>query len=148
MLRLARADLGPEAVLDLDQELIVALECRTCHTVDRILKPLSEVSLRAAHCPSCGQLRETHMIHRITGEEDFLDQTLASVGVPPLHIVRAHNGLEYRFYELTGDLGEALHFHHFEGGRTADGRRIRLGGEVRSPEPVRSAGRRRVVFKD
>jgi adenylyltransferase/sulfurtransferase len=148
MLRLARADLGPEAVLDLDQELIVALECRTCHTVDRILRPLSEVSLRAAHCPSCGQLRETHMIHRITGEEDFLDHTLASVGVPPLHILRAHNGLEYRFYELTGDLGEALHFHHFEGGRTGDGRGIRLGGEVRSPEPVRSAGRRRVVFKD
>jgi adenylyltransferase/sulfurtransferase len=149
MLRLARADLGPEAVLDLDQELIVALECRTCHTVDRILRPLSEVSLRAAHCPSCGQLRETHMIHRITGEEDFLDHTLASVGVPPLHILRAHNSLEYRFYELTGDLEEALHFHHFEGGRSGDGRRIRLGGEVGSPEPARSASRRqRVVFKD
>ena len=89
------------------------------------------------------------MIHRITGEEDFLDHTLASVGVPPLHILRAHNGIEYRFYELTGDLEEALHFHHFEGGRSGDGRRIRLGGEVGSPEPARSASRRqRVVFKD
>jgi len=31
-----------------------------------------------------------------------------------LHIVRAHNGVQYRFYELTGDLPEALHFRHFE----------------------------------
>ena len=50
----------------------------------------------------------------ITGEENFLHRTLASVGVPPLHIIRAHNGEEYRFYELTGDLPDALHFRHFE----------------------------------
>jgi hypothetical protein len=31
-----------------------------------------------------------------------------------LHILRAQNGVEYRFYELTGDLSEALHFRHFE----------------------------------
>jgi hypothetical protein len=28
--------------------------------------------------------------------------------------VRAHNGVQYRFYELTGDLQDSLHFHHFE----------------------------------
>ena len=28
--------------------------------------------------------------------------------------MRAHNGVQYRFYELTGDLPEALHFRHFE----------------------------------
>jgi len=148
MLRLARADLGDQAVLDLDQELVVALECRTCRTVDRVLRPLAEVSLRAADCPSCGQTREAHMAHRITGEEDFLDRTLASVGVPPLHILRAHNGFEYRFYELTGDLAEALHFGHFEGGRRGEGKRIRLGAEIRHPENARPVRRQRVVFKD
>ena len=88
------------------------------------------------------------MTHRITGEEDFLDRTLASVGVPPLHILRAHNGFEYRFYELTGDLAEALHFSHFEGGRRGEGRRIRLGAEIRHPASARPARRQRVVFKD
>jgi hypothetical protein len=34
--------------------------------------------------------------------------------VPSLHIIRAHNGVEYRFYELTGDLPDALHFRHYE----------------------------------
>jgi adenylyltransferase/sulfurtransferase len=148
MLRLARADLGHQAVLELDQELIVALECRVCGTYDRVLRPLSDVSLRAAHCPTCGELRETHMTHNLTGDEDFLDRTLASVGVPPLHILRAHNAQEFRFYELTGDLPEAIHFRHFESGRAGNGRRIRLGSEVRPAEVGSKRGRGRVVFKD
>jgi adenylyltransferase/sulfurtransferase len=147
LLRLVQADLGDEAAIELDQELIVALECRVCGTTDRVLKPLAEVSLRAAHCPTCGELRETHMTHRITGEEDFLDRTLASVGVPPLHILRAHNAEEYRFYEMTGDLPEALHFRHFEGAR-GDGRRIRLGTEIRLADPGPRRAKGRVVFKD
>jgi molybdopterin/thiamine biosynthesis adenylyltransferase len=148
MLRLARADLGHQAVVELDQELIVALECRVCGTYDRVLRPLSDVSLRAAHCPTCGELRETHMTHNLTGDEDFLDRTLASVGVPPLHILRAHNAQEFRFYELTGDLPEAIHFRHFESGRAGNGRRIRLGSEVRPAAVGSKRGRGRVVFKD
>jgi hypothetical protein len=54
------------------------------------------------------------MTHIISGEENFLHRTLTSVGIPALHILRVHNGVEYRFYELTGDLQDALHFSHFE----------------------------------
>lgn len=114
LLRIARADLGPDAMIELDQELITALECPNCHTVEHVLRPLSEVSFEAGHCPTCGVLRESTLTHIISGEEDFLHRTLASVGVPPLHIVRAQNGVQYRFYELTGDLPDALHFHHFQ----------------------------------
>jgi len=74
------------------------------------------------------------MTHTITGDEDFLNRTLASVGVPPLHILRAYNAQEYRFYELTGDLDEALHFNHFDESNPRPqekiGERIRLGQEV------------------
>ena len=114
ILRIAWADLGLDAVIELDQELVTKLECKTCHTVEETLKPLSEVTFESGHCPTCGELRETSMTHLITGEETFLHRTLASVGVPSLHIIRAHNGVEYRFYELTGDLPDALHFRHYE----------------------------------
>ena len=114
LLRIARADLGPDAMIELDQELITSLECPNCHTLEQVLKPLSEVSFEAGHCPTCGVLRETTLTHIISGEENFLHRTLASVGIPALHILRAHNGVEYRFYELTGDLQDALHFRHFE----------------------------------
>jgi molybdopterin/thiamine biosynthesis adenylyltransferase/DNA-binding transcriptional regulator YhcF (GntR family) len=132
LLRIARADLGVEAVIELDQELITSLSCPVCHTIEQVLKPLSTVSFEAGHCPTCGTLRETEMTHVITGEENFLHRTLANVGVPPLHILRAHNGQEYRFYELTGDLPEALHFHDFE--------------QIKLPKPARGRVRLKEEF--
>jgi adenylyltransferase/sulfurtransferase len=114
LLRIACADLGLNAMIELDQELVTKLECKNCHTVEETLKPLSEVTFESGHCSICGELREASMTHLITGEETFLHRTLASVGVPPLHIVRAHNGVEYRFYELSADLPDTLHFRDYE----------------------------------
>jgi len=114
ILRIACADLGLNAVIELDQELVTKLECKNCHSVEETLKPLSEVTFESGHCPTCGVMREINMTHLISGEESFLNRTLASVGVPPLHIIRAHNGVEYRFYELSADLPDSLHFRDYE----------------------------------
>lgn len=135
LLRIARADLGPDAVIELDQELVTSLECPNCHVVEEVLRPVSEITFEAGHCPDCGELREAQFSHTISGEENFLHRTLANVGVPPLHILRAHNGYEYRFYELSGDLSEALHFHHFE--QTEPEEPLKIGGRIRLKEEVR-----------
>jgi len=152
LLRITQSDLGPNAVIELDQELILALECPNCKTIENILQPISEVSFEAAHCPTCGNLRETRMTHTITGEEPFLNRTLASLGVPPLHIMRAYNQHEYRFYELTGDLEQALHFNHFEEAETHPKsilhKRLRLGEEVEIDEFDLNPARGRVVLHD
>jgi adenylyltransferase/sulfurtransferase len=148
LLRIARADLGPDAMIELDQELITSLDCSTCNTSEPVLKPLNDVSFEAGHCPTCGVLREATLTHIISGEENFLHRTLASVGVPPLHILRVHNGVEYRFYELTGDLQDALHFRHFEKtkislmhGKTSG--RVRIKGSVKLEDsPAHSASGR------
>ena len=150
LLRIARADLGPDALLELDQELITALACPNGHSDGKTLRPLSEVSFEAAHCPTCGELRLPTLTHTISGEEDFLHRTLASVGVPPLHIVKAHNGIQYRFYELTGDLDDALHFGDFDAtvpqptGALGVTGRVRLERGVASDGAVSSSPQRRV----
>ncbi len=139
LLRIARSDLGEQAVIELDQELVTSLECRNCNTMEQVLRPMSEITFEAGHCPTCGLLRDAQFTHVITGDENFLHRTLSSLGVPPLHILRAQNGLEYRFYELTGDLPEALHFRHFERNQSEPlqiGERIRLKGEVRILDSV------------
>ncbi len=114
MLKIIHRDLGPQAVLELDQELILSLYCRNCQAKEDILQPISQVGFNHAHCPTCGMLRETEMTHTITGEEAYLNRTLSSLGVPKLHILRAYNADQYAFYELTGDLENALHFKHFQ----------------------------------
>ncbi len=127
MLRIARQDLGDDALLELDQEIVLSLECHNCETVTDVFKPVSAVSLTDGLCPGCGELREVRMAHIITGDEPFLSRTLLGVGVPPLHILRARNESEYRFYELTGDLADTLHWSHFEGGaRSPRAARVRL----------------------
>ena len=148
LLRIAAAELGPDTVIELDQELILSLKCPHCHTVEQVLKPIAEVSFEAAHCPACGTLRETEMTHIITGTEPFLNRTLASVGVPPLHILRAFNAQEYRFYELTGDLAEALHFSDFRRdipppARKHIRKRIHLGEADPAPEDGAAQARAR-----
>jgi adenylyltransferase/sulfurtransferase len=152
LLRIARADLGPEAIIELDQELVTSLECPNCHSIEEVLRPVSEITFEAGHCPTCGELREAQFTHMITGEENFLHHTLAHVGVPKLHILRAHNGYEYRFYELTGDLPEALHFRHFESTVATEepktSGRIRLKEEVRLVEPPTNPAKDRIRILD
>jgi adenylyltransferase/sulfurtransferase len=150
MLRIARADLGPEAIIELDQELITTLKCSTCQAVEQVLKPLSAVSFEAGHCPTCGNLRETEMTHVITGEENYLYRSLAHVGVPPLHILRAHNGQDYRFYELTGDLPDALHFRHFEqtGQPTPVRGQVRITSDPQVRDTPKSPAKGRVKLHD
>jgi len=128
MLEIARGELGEEAVLELDQEIVLTLQCHACQTVTEVLKPVSQVSLEEGRCPGCGELREVHMTHVITGDEPFLERTLLNIGVPPLHILRARNSVEYRFFELTGDLEETVHFSHFA--PAVEGR-LRVRGRAR-----------------
>ena len=113
LLSVAQSDLGSEAIIELDEELVLTLNCMNCNTIEHVLKPMSDVTYEAGHCPTCGLMREVNLTHTIRGDENFTDNTLASVGIPPLHVVRATNGREFRFYELNGDLEEALHFDDF-----------------------------------
>ena len=113
LLSVAQSDLGSEAIIELDEEPVLTLNCMNCNTIEHVLKPMSDVTYEAGHCPTCGLMREVNLTHTIRGDENFTDNTLASVGIPPLHVVRATNGREFRFYELNGDLEEALHFDDF-----------------------------------
>ncbi len=151
MLQIAHADLGSDAVLELDQEIILSLRCPKCDTTENVLKPISDVSFQGAHCAVCGILREIEMTHMITGNEPFLNRSLASMGIPSLHIIRANNGVEYRFYELTGDLTDALHFNHFnkpDSGFVPPNLRIRLGDEIEEGSQPEQNAPGRIILRD
>ena len=146
MLQIAHRDLGPDAVLELDQELVLSLHCPQCGTREEVLQPISQVGFNRAHCSTCGVLRETEMTHALHGDENFLSRTLASVGVPPLHVLRAYNTEEYRFYELHGDLQDALHFSHFD--KPADEEPIRLSGRIKLKEPAAIKGKPKIKIHE
>ncbi len=150
LLAVAQSDLGGDAMFELDEELVLSLNCLDCNTSEHVLKPMSDVTFEAGHCPTCGQMREVNMTHTIRGDEEFIDRTLASVGVPPLHILRATNGREFRFYELTGDLEEALHFSDFTEAfpRRSFAHRVQLGEAVEETAMLEEQSGKRIHLID
>lgn len=107
LLEIVRQQMGPEAAIEfvggLGRDYVIALECESCHTRTEVHRPRHRVSSDEGECPECGADRKPILTHIITGKEDFLDEALQEVGIPPLHIVAARNGLNYRYFELTGD---------------------------------------------
>lgn len=110
LLVIAREQLGPDAVLEFDGELVVSMVCDTCKVETPVFQRMARLYEDAAVCPTCGGRRDMRLTHRISGDEDFLGRTLAEVDTPPLGIVRARNGSESVYYELTGDQETFLRF--------------------------------------
>ncbi len=107
MLDMAKEHLGKEAILELDQEIVISLRCNACNTITEFFKPLYMIVLK---CPICGKSREKFMTHNIIGKEGFLNRSLKDIGIPPLHIIVARNSEKYKYFELTGDLEGVLKF--------------------------------------
>ncbi len=103
LLQRARADLGADAVLDLGRDLIAGLACANCSRTDEVGGSLGKVTEAEGVCPRCGGMRAPITFCTISGDEAFLDRTLADLGVPPWEVVAARGSGGALAYELTGD---------------------------------------------
>ncbi len=110
LLDIAREKLGPEAVIEFDGEVITTMNCLDCGEVFPVFQKMARLYENESVCPNCGGHREMNMTHRINGDEDFLNRTLAEMDVPPLGIIRARSGNERIYLELTGDKDTFLQF--------------------------------------
>jgi adenylyltransferase/sulfurtransferase len=108
MLSRVRADLGGDAVIELNQDVLGGLECPKCNTNERILASLGKVTEAQGRCPRCGEHRVPHTFHTIDGSEDFLDRTIREIGVPAWDVLAGRRGLEQRFYEFREDSRDVL----------------------------------------
>src|SRR5207249_4692113 len=82
LLERVRSDLGPTAVVEFNTDLLAALACPACREEEALFTSLGKVKVGTAKCPHCGADRVPRMFHTISGEEKFLDHTLAQIGVP------------------------------------------------------------------
>lgn len=111
LLTIAKEWLGAEVQLFLGHDLVTALYCRVCEKEEPILKPLNHVTESEARCAVCGELRTSHVVTRLTGEEGLLvEQPLSSLGIPPLSILAVYADDKVLGLELTGDADTFLSF--------------------------------------
>jgi adenylyltransferase/sulfurtransferase len=103
LLAVARRRLGPETVLEFDGEIVTSMTCPNCQQRSEVFKRMARLYESEFACPECGGRREMQLTHRIDGSEEYLGLTLADFDVPALGIIRARNGKERIYLELTGD---------------------------------------------
>jgi len=103
LLETVRKAVGPDAVIELEKELVSSLRCEKCNTAESVFKTIGLVTEKEALCQVCGQIRNPEMTHIISGDEPYLDLALADIGLPEMEIITARNGLDAIYFELTGD---------------------------------------------
>ncbi len=106
-------DLGPQAVIETNHDLLASLTCPHCQKKQRHLASLGKVSEAVAQCPHCGTARTPDLYHTIrsaagSSTAGFLDMTLGDLGIPDWDILTGRAGMEERYYEFTGDQADCL----------------------------------------
>lgn len=107
-LRHVRSRLGEQAVLELGREIVTEFRCARCGKAQRVMRPLGGVMEGQAVCAACHVPRAPVLMHQVTGAEDFLDMTLAEVGIPAFDILAGRLGLNLYYFELSGDREKVL----------------------------------------
>ncbi len=98
-----REDLGPDAVIETNNDLLASLHCPQCDETETVWSSLGKVTEASARCPQCGEDRVPQMVHTLDENVSCLDRTLAEIGVPRWDVLAGRAGLNQRFYEFSGD---------------------------------------------
>ncbi|MCO5190167.1 MAG: ThiF family adenylyltransferase [Anaerolineae bacterium] len=110
LLTIARGMIGSEAALEFSGEIVISMTDPESGDEQFYFKRMARLTEREYLSPTSGLRRDMHLTHRVTGEEDFLNRTLAEFDQPPLAIIRARNGKERIYLELTGDKDRFFQF--------------------------------------
>lgn len=110
LLETARAQLGPQAIVEFSHEVVLSMTDVTTGETVPVFKRMASLSERDAISPTSGMRREMALTHRLTGDEPYLERTLAEFDQPPLTIVRARNGDDVAYLEITGDKDDFFRF--------------------------------------
>ncbi len=108
LLALAREEMGEDAVVELEREVLVGLRCTQCGTYEVRPGSLGGITEEEARCPACELVRDPEMTHAFYGGEDYLDRPLLELGVPPYDVVTFRSGTEMRHFLLAADRDLAL----------------------------------------
>jgi len=108
LLRRARADLGPEAVIGLSRDVIARLVCPGCGSSEERFVSLGKVTEAEAKCPRCGQDQAPETLLTL-GLDTALDgRTFQEIGVPRFDVVTARNEGRTVSYLFDGDAEAVL----------------------------------------
>ncbi len=104
LLERARADLGDDPVIEINQELLASFHCHRCGRDEAVMAPLGKVKEGRGLCPGCREQRTPRLVHSFSvRDREWHDLTLDRLGVPAWDVIGARSGIHQRYYEFAGD---------------------------------------------
>jgi molybdopterin/thiamine biosynthesis adenylyltransferase len=101
LLALAQKQLGPDAVLELEHELVLSASCQPCNISEDVMAPVDSLSAGAGLCPGCGEPWQLEFAHTIDAASPLRAQTAEDLGLPAGDYVVAREGFDRHFYSLS-----------------------------------------------
>jgi molybdopterin/thiamine biosynthesis adenylyltransferase len=110
LLSIAEGEMGSEATIELDFDLVFKLTC-TCGYTSETPKRLDKLDSKEFRCPQCNSLMLWDMTSTVSRETPWLlDNTLSQMHIPPFHIITARNTTTAIHFELDADRDKILNF--------------------------------------
>jgi predicted Zn-ribbon and HTH transcriptional regulator len=100
LLALARGELGHDAVLELEHELVLAGSCRQCGCEQAIRRPLDALNAGAGRCPRCESPWRLELAHTIDDDSPLACKS-SDAGLPCADYVVGRSGDDRRFFALV-----------------------------------------------
>ncbi len=98
-----RSDLGDQAIVETNHDLLESLTCPACATTEPWLASLGKVTESQGRCPKCAGHRTPNMYHTLDAASGLLDRTLGELGVPAWDVLVGRSGTTQIAYEFAGD---------------------------------------------
>jgi adenylyltransferase/sulfurtransferase len=97
--------MGPDTLIRFDFNVLLTGRCPTCGMTKEFYCRRSALFDKDMLCQECGSTLVQEIEYEFDGREPYARRTLASLGVPPLHILLARNWTkrQYQMVELSGD---------------------------------------------
>lgn len=100
LLAKAREELGGDAIIEFEQEIVLAGKCESCGAEERIERPVDALGEGDGLCRNCGKARRLEFTHSADDESSLLGKTAAAIGLPPSDVIVGRAGMERTFFRL------------------------------------------------
>jgi adenylyltransferase/sulfurtransferase len=107
LLALAQEQMGEDAILELEHELVVGASCQGCDRSEDVMAPVDALDAGAGLCPQCGEPWKLEFAHTIDATSSLRSYSAENLGLPAGDYVVAREGFNRHFYSLTAP-GTAL----------------------------------------
>lgn len=109
LLATAEEKLGPGAIIELEQEILLSAKCGGCGAEETFNAPVDSLDQGAGMCPDCGQEWRLDFTHAIGPESALLELTPVEIGLPAAEIITGRLALDrvfLRAYDSDGAIAQ------------------------------------------